>query len=182
MNLSFQQKWPQRMGPELARKPNYFVEKILLGLFRYYPISFVEIRNLYVKNKSRELTSFLEVVALEKEGFHFKPHTIREDKHDRWEEGRDIHFVVNNRTKDRFQFAPVIKCTGTQKIEIRHFEEHKEVIVDNETIVYAWNQVYPNPKMNEIAINDGFPSAEAFFNYFNKDFKGKIIHWTDLKY
>lgn len=28
----------------------------------------------------------------------------------------------------------------------------------------------------------GFDSVKDFFRYFNKDFKGKIIHWTDLKY
>jgi hypothetical protein len=30
--------------------------------------------------------------------------------------------------------------------------------------------------------NDGFDSIEDFFSYFDKGFKGKIIHWTDLRY
>ena len=29
-----------------------------------------------------------------------------------------IHFNINVRTKNQFQFAPVIKCVSTQKIEI----------------------------------------------------------------
>lgn len=33
-----------------------------------------------------------------------------------------------------------------------------------------------------IAGNDGFNSIDDFFAYFNKDFSGKIIHWTDLRY
>lgn len=37
---------------------------------------------------------------------------------------------------------------------------------------------------HDIVLNDGrsFPSVEAFFQFFDKDFNGKIIHWTDLKY
>ena len=38
------------------------------------------------------------------------------------------------------------------------------------------------PILRELAKNDGFESVEDFFAYFNKDFKGKIIHWTDLQY
>jgi len=30
--------------------------------------------------------------------------------------------------------------------------------------------------------NDGFESLQDFFNWFNKPFRGKIIHWTDFKY
>ena len=36
--------------------------------------------------------------------------------------------------------------------------------------------------MWQLAINDGFESLKHFFEYFNEDFEGKIIHWTDLKY
>jgi len=33
-----------------------------------------------------------------------------------------------------------------------------------------------------LAMNDGFNSAADFFDWFNKDFEGQIIHWTNLKY
>lgn len=36
--------------------------------------------------------------------------------------------------------------------------------------------------MLKLAINDGFESIDDFFNYFNEDTTGKIIHWTDLEY
>jgi hypothetical protein len=38
------------------------------------------------------------------------------------------------------------------------------------------------PEFFNLMKNDGFESAEQFFNWFNGYFKGKIIHWTDLKY
>lgn len=37
-------------------------------------------------------------------------------------------------------------------------------------------------QIEELAMNDGFESVDQFFAWFNKDWKGKIIHWTDLKY
>ncbi len=37
-------------------------------------------------------------------------------------------------------------------------------------------------EVNQLAINDGFNSVDDFFQYFNTDFTGKLIHWTDLKY
>ena len=30
--------------------------------------------------------------------------------------------------------------------------------------------------------NDGFDSPEDFFEWFDEDFEGKIIHWTHFKY
>jgi hypothetical protein len=47
-----------------------------------------------------------------------KIHTIRTDYPHKWKSGNKIHFVINNRTKNRFQFAPVIPCTRTQDIQI----------------------------------------------------------------
>ena len=36
--------------------------------------------------------------------------------------------------------------------------------------------------VENIARNDGFDSINEFFDFFDKDFSGKIIHWTDKKY
>ena len=33
-----------------------------------------------------------------------------------------------------------------------------------------------------LAKNDGFDSVDDFFKWFDKDFNGKIIHWTNKKY
>ena len=48
-----------------------------------------------------------------------KKHTIRKDEKDRWKVGNDIHFVINNRTKNRFQFAPITKVKSIQIIKIK---------------------------------------------------------------
>ena len=37
-------------------------------------------------------------------------------------------------------------------------------------------------EFNKLAQNDGFNSESDFFKWFHKDFKGKIINWTDLRY
>ena len=103
-----------------------------------------------------------------------KKHTIREDKHDRWHAGRLIHPVVFNRSKNQFQFAPAFPCVSTQKIRIWHHDGGLEIFIDDH---------YLNEKQFEsLAKNDGFNSIEDFENWFEKDFTGKIIHWTSLKY
>jgi hypothetical protein len=33
-----------------------------------------------------------------------------------------------------------------------------------------------------LAYNDGFENLGYFTAWFGRDFKGKIIHWTDLRY
>ncbi|QNR22944.1 hypothetical protein [Croceimicrobium hydrocarbonivorans] len=123
-----------------------------------------------------------------------KNHTIREDKSDRWHAGRDIHFVINNRTPERKQFAPVVKCRSVQKIVIKHLKilqrggnklEKATVWIDGGSSECFWiNGEIKNCAftIENLARNDGFETVEAFFNYFNKDFKGKIIHWTPLMY
>jgi len=104
-----------------------------------------------------------------------KPHTIREDKHDRWHEGSLIHPVVFNRSKNQFQFAPTMICKSVQKIEIKYFEKGiPKILIDN---VEASRST-----MKLIAKNDGFSSPAQFIGWFSKDFTGKIIHWTSLKY
>lgn len=170
MTLSFQTKWPERMG-ELAGEPNYFVEKIWDGLhFPNCRDAFDLFRDNYIKKFGQDWDS--------EDEFNPKLHTIRLDPHNRWKQGTKIHFVINNRTKDRFQFAPVIECMSVQKIEIvyRH--------IKNERPANAWidGRIMSEDEIEQLSLNDGFPSVEAFFQYFNGDFSGKIIHFTDLKY
>ncbi|NYJ27537.1 hypothetical protein [Allomuricauda sp. ARW1Y1] len=116
-----------------------------------------------------------------------KKHTIRDDKKNRWKVGNLIHPVINNRTPERFQFAPITKCTGVQKIEISHFSDHVEFIIDDKffgnVFHHGLDMVYEYHNcIRELAVNDGFDSIEQFLKWFDKDFTGKIIHWTDLKY
>lgn len=172
MTLSFSTKYPKGMG-ELAGKPNYFVEKIWMS---------INLLHIPYNDEDGEWSSEREVYG-HPDFYHSKRHTIREDPSDRWHAGRDIHFVINNRTKNRFQFAPVIKCVSVQKVKITHGRSFIEVSIEGtgEPLVYFGSNRY-SKRLKDLAINDGFPSVEALFDYFNKDFTGKIIHWTDLKY
>ena len=185
MTLSFQTKWPERMGG-LAGQPNYFIEKIWAGLNLY----FTGDQNAFDGEEDWDDGFWEENVknrVFSWEGtYHVSPklHTIRHDPHNRWKPGMKIHFVINNRTKNRFQFAPVIGVKNVQKIEIKYWNRDSDfplIIIDNYYEYHAYEKDGYS-FMEQLALNDGFPSVEAFFQYFNEDFTGKIIHWTDLKY
>lgn len=154
-----------------------FVEKIWHGLLDHNIVS-KEVGHDFWYDKNRDW--------LDPSPMPPKLHTIREDKSNRWKAGNDIHFVINNRTPERFQFAPVVKCVSVQEIEIKykHAEDLPDVFIDG---CDMWKKGQPGIKecfkeIEQLAINDGFDSMLQFFLYFNTDFKGKIIHWTDLKY
>lgn len=180
MNLSFSQTWGKEMG-DLAGKPTYFIAKIWKGLEQnklaprrtYY----------YYDNKCFDKTGrFFD----EKSFLKPKTTTIRYDPHNRWKIGNKIHFIINNRTKNRFQFAPVLEVKSVQKFEI----DRGVVCIDNTIFYDPWiGKYYPNDDsyrdMERLAQNDGFPSVEYFFRYFNQDLgEGwKIISWVDgMKY
>ncbi|MEO6176960.1 MAG: hypothetical protein ABIP27_17535 [Flavobacterium circumlabens] len=121
-----------------------------------------------------------------------KLHTIRLDKNDHWKKGRKIDFIINVRKKNMLRFAPVLPVVSTQKVEIKwYFNPGTNICrieIDNKGFAVAmWhvgfdkNPTY-SPQLLAFVQNDGFDSVEDFFNYFDKDFLGKIIHWTDLKY
>lgn len=180
MTLSFTQT--------INGKPNYFIEKIWLGLesliahgdYDYVPES--------ISTWEYYLSKYVAQFGISWDEFYSEPnpklHTIREDKSNRWKAGMDIHMVINNRTPNRFQFAPVIKCKSVQTIEIKyiHVPFLKGTYLMKGVHVFIDSVKINNADMLKLAINDGFDSVEDFFAYFNKDFTGKIIHWTDLKY
>lgn len=173
MTTGFTTHWPKSMGQEYAGKPNHFVEKTLQSVYRNY---------------GEELNKFtspaVEILGYEEKSDFFnnildsepKLHTFRADPKDRWKVGMKIHPVINNRTKNRFQFAPVLEVKGIQKIEILH------ALGKSSAFVKIDEKVLHNSEIETLAVNDGFDSVEQFFAWFNKDFTGKIIHWTDLKY
>jgi hypothetical protein len=169
MTLSFSQT--------INGKPNYFIEKIWNGLlygnhgeYHYsYNVFLEEYREKFKNDWDGHPDNNLPP----------KLHTIRLDPHNRWKPGNLIHPVIKpeGRFSAGFQFSPVIKCVSVQTIEILYFEPHK-----NRGFVYVDGLLISGKYLQQLAINDGFDSIEDFFAYFNKDFTGKIIHWTDLKY
>jgi len=171
--------------------PTLFVEKIWTG----WPVAFVD-------GIHDDIQSNYEKVYYEKFGYPDKPlmpyqkiHSIRLDRANRWKIGNKIHFVVGLRTKDRFQFAPILKVKTIQKIEIKHYTGIIQVKIDDKlSEVYhhgALDSIYEiNGFLNldkhepESCFwkNDGFDSIEQFFEWFSEDFTGKLIHWTDKTY
>lgn len=178
MTLGFTQK--------INGKPNYFIPKIWKSFLKGVLMNANEFTEKF-KALSDEYQRKINDVKP-------KLHTIRADTSNRWKAGMDIHMVINNRTKNRFQFAPLVKCVSVQKIEIEWTDSgtllgrEARVYIDETKQIgkYSEKEKYyldvPGRSLQELAINDGFDSVEDFFAYFNKDFKGKIIHWTDLKY
>ena len=106
-----------------------------------------------------------------------KIQTIREDKHDRWKVGNKIHFTINNRTKNSFQFAPVLLVKSIQQIRIERVDEinDSKVFIDGREITLL-------SELKTLARNDGFETLISFWLFFDYSFTGKIIHWTDFKY
>lgn len=106
-----------------------------------------------------------------------KIHTIREDKHNRWKAGMTMHMATGVRTKKYKQFAKK-KCISVQTIHIRHYD----------TISSQWSEVFidsreiSNAEVILLARRDGFANKSEFFKWFDKDFNGRILHWSDKKY
>lgn len=179
MNLAFSTHWPEKMPAHLRGSQTYFIDKIWNSL--KHPLIF-EIHDQWSNYKNEHYKKFGQVKTAI--NFDFDPniqmklHTIRRDDFDRWKAGNDIHFIINSRSSDRFQFAPVTKCTSLQKIEISW-----SLGPNLKTARIRIDGVLMNSiQMEQLAKNDGFKSLEDFFSWFNEDFTGKIIHWTDKKY
>lgn len=162
-------------------KPTFFVNKIWAGLIDK------KIATNYDDffNESPEMQSVGYTAGL---SFTPKIHTIREDKKNLWKNGMMIHFFINARQPNMFQFAPSINLVSMQDIEIKYVSIYdsggrfaKPFVKIDGVIIYdvAGNG---SDEMLKLARNDGFNGIHEFFSYFNKDFKGKILHWTDFKY
>lgn len=168
MTLGFKTKWANG-------EPTYFVEKIWAGFslddYLWFNENGCWSTEYYKDNFSVNYDWFKVFMKATP-----KLHTIREDKPNRWKAGNKIHFVINNRTKNRFQFAPVIPVFSTQKIQIQPTRKGDYVWI------YVDGRLLNYDESEKLAINDGFESLKQFCLWFNKPFTGKIIHWTSLKY
>lgn len=108
-----------------------------------------------------------------------KIHTIRTPRkgNTEWREGMDIHFATGVRTPDYNEFATGV-CTGVQDIEIKNHSGP----IGKTLLIYVDGWMLPKETAEELAINDGFDSLEQFFKWFDEDFEGRLIHWTDKRY
>lgn len=168
-------------------KETFFVEKIHSGLIQNDLMQSFDIG--YNHNFDIDILSSCEP----------KLHTIREDKTNRWKCGMMIDFFINVRKKDMFRFAPKVPVVSVQNIVIfdvknQEFHSNNGVIYITKRVVYIGGKYYGGAYIDngivlnntgclvQFAKNDGFDTVQNFFDYFNSDFIGKIIHWTDLKY
>lgn len=174
MNLAFSTHFK---AGSLKGQPTYFVEKIWQSL---------------ADDRAADSDFFITGLMYDHYPFSVdaydmpaKIHTIREYwktkdgtlSKKQWKPGDLIHPVIYSRTVKHFNFAPIMKCEGIQNITIEHNVEYKHnpwVIIDNNHLCKS--------EIDTLAVNDGFNSARDFFEHFNKDLTGQIIHWTKFKY
>lgn len=122
-----------------------------------------------------------------------KIHTIREDKTNRWKVGNSIQFATGVRTKLYNEFKTGT-CIRIQEIEFK-WKKHNagmvseswavELFIDGKNVMYKIDDFHGITLTEKIAFNDGFKDVKEFFEWEawnKKNFKGKIIHWTDTKY
>jgi len=164
------------------QKPTYFREKIWAGPGKssFDCNGTRMICDLKAANAESEFRTGSPIVKLLKP----KLHTIREDSHDQWEPGMTIQMVYRGagyKIKDEFNkgIQELSKCVSVQKIR---FEWHRRPYSINRCKVYIDDVIQNTEQVEILAINDGFDSIHDFFAWFEKNFTGKIIHWTDLRY
>tara|TARA_R110002124_G_scaffold246210_1_gene411304 strand:+ start:133 stop:663 length:531 start_codon:yes stop_codon:yes gene_type:complete len=169
---------------QLNGKPTYFLERIWEGLMRNVfdtDNEYQAFLRLHRKQFGKYWDWFPES---HKRLENPKIHTIREDAKDRWQVGTMIDFFINCRQPTMFRFAPRIPVVSIQEIEIIYYTDRETLIKDlpPKKAVVVGNSRLNQIEIEQLAQNDGFDTIEDFFAYFNDDFKGKIIHWTNLKY
>jgi len=172
--------------------PTMFTNKIVKCMWEHYPALMQE---LSLSRQLPEYYVFEDLTVFETSILKPKLHTIREDSKDRWKAGTKIDFFINCRQKNMFRFAPVLPVVSVQEVFMTKKGDEIEITVGKVGSYLGGDDIYLYYEAKkELALNDGFDSYDAFKQYFFDRieenwkryganwFKGKIIHWTDLKY
>lgn len=163
---------------KIKEKETHFVSKIWSGLLKNGLANIEEVKRyeqIYRLRFFKELNIDLSANP--------KLHTLREDSKNRWKVRVMIDFFINCRKEDMFRFAPKLLVKGIQNVFITRNDFGKSMVFIDGKLFYLedWSLEHKH-KMLHFAQNDGFETTEDFFEYFDTDFNGKIIHWTNLKY
>lgn len=163
---------------KIKEKETHFVSKIWSGLLKNGLANIEQVKQyeqLYRLRFFKELNIDLEAKP--------KLHSLREDSKNRWKVRDAIDFFINCRKEDMFRFAPKHLVKGIQNVFITRNDFGKSMLFIDGKLFYLedWSLEHKH-KMLHFAQNDGFETTEEFFEYFDTDFNGKIIHWTNLKY
>lgn len=154
----------------------------------------------YFDSKKTQPTNFREKILAGANDrttkFVPKIHTLRADPHDRWKSGMSIQMVYRGagyKILDHFNkvIPELEKCVSTQRIHIKHYKDGGiHISIDHKMFFYGKiingnvkpdNDLY-NRNIFMLSKNDGFESTEHFFQWFKKDFTGKIIHFSNFRY
>ncbi|EKR57158.1 hypothetical protein [Leptospira interrogans] len=110
-----------------------------------------------------------------------KIHSIRRDEKDRWRSGRKIQMAYGVRTKYYECFASPL-CSGAEKIKIKWTGRDYKLPLGSIPEIFIEGKKLSYEECEELSQNDGFESFSDFCIYFDHDFEGKIIHWTEKRY
>ncbi|WP_346236135.1 hypothetical protein ABDK00_016990 [Niabella insulamsoli] len=194
MILPFKTNWPAHMG-DMASQPTYFIQKIWEGFFFHeiLPTDDLEVLQLkFIKDHRSKFGQSWDLIPDDSSRLKYpKIHTIREDGNGRWKSGVNIDYFINSRTKNMFRFAPNIPCVSTQQL----YMLKEPMGLDENDNVNEWgvffkidDRVLDYNEAEELALNDGFDSLEAFCQYFDpileptKQKSLTLIHWTKFRY
>jgi hypothetical protein len=157
-------------------KPTFFIEKIWAGLDDFQRSFKFDYEKDYKKKFGKEWDKPDNVLP--------KIHTIRKGLG--WKEGMLIDFWVNARTKNMFRFAPKIEVQSIQTFKLEYYSNFDlfRIKIDGVTVFDGGktDNVWSLDELEKFCQNDGFASSDDFLEWFDKDFGGKIIHWTGLVY
>lgn len=178
----------------LNGKKTHFIEKIWTGLIDHEIVPSTEILP-YVRQHTEKFGhdwDFVQGKSIP------KIHTIRGLSYpveiNRFKKGDKIHFVINNRTKNRFQFAPVVPVVSNQVMRIHYggrkyptvqiFNIDKYGKLRENAVRYLdpSSHFYYMTELDVLAKNDGFENVDSFLEYFDMDGFFNIIHWTNFRY
>lgn len=180
MILQFSTVFPEGKGMLSGMKTG-FVERIILGLVYFNkctPSAASELLKIPITDVFRLISKSA-----------CKIHTIRKDEKNRWIPDVDIHFQIwSGRPYHSrgIRFAPIIKVKSVQRIDIvkvARVSTPFTCMTSKGTFQVMVNgRCLEKKEIKLLVRNDGFNNEEEFFNWFDTDFSGKIIHWTEYKY
>lgn len=75
------------------------------------------------------------------------------------------------------QIAPDIFCKSTQKIQIKYKPELSAI-----PMVFVDDKDLCTKELEQLSVCEGFDDISQFYERFNEDFTGEIVHWTNLRY
>lgn len=95
---------------------------------------------------------------------------MRRDAEDKMQPGRTMHCVH----AEGFQRFAIRKIDGIEPIRIEWKGGRYKIFINDEHI--------DRDTAILLMQNDGFTSFKQFEEFFPKNYKGKIIHWTKFRY